>query len=112
MYLLAFRSAGQGSEQPRDCAVLHSTCVVSGKSLVCIPHPSSQHQQYILEDTQQLNTIIFLLNKVLWSLRFDEGKYAQENTPTIENKFAQPGNARVKSINMSEWYGLLRINCR
>ena len=93
-------------------------------------------QRYIQEHTEQLNTIIYMLGersktdlakadlvdslritnesleKVLWSLRFDEGKYAQENTPTIEKQFAQPGNARVKSINMSEWYGLLRINCR
>ena len=38
------------------------------------------------------------LEKVLWSLRFDGDKYA-ESTATPENKLAEPGRTKVKSIN-------------
>ena len=72
-------------------------------------------QQYIQEHTQQLSTILSMLGgegienslrvtnnsleKVLWSLRFDEGKYAEESTSAIENKFAKSGKAKNASIN-------------
>ena len=65
-------------------------------------HPdSSLQQQYIQEHTQQLSMMISMLNKVLWSLRFDEDKYAAECTSAIENNVAEPGNDRIKSINMA-----------
>ena len=38
------------------------------------------------------------LEKVLWSLRFDGDKYA-ESTAAPENKLAEPGRTKVKSIN-------------
>lgn len=79
-------------------------------------------QQYVQEHTQLLNMIISLLGersktvltkadienslrvtnnsleKVLWSLRFDEGKYS-ESTSAVEIKFAESGKAKGKSIN-------------
>lgn len=79
-------------------------------------------QQYSLEHTQLLNTIIAMLaegshsaltradcenllrvtndslGKVLWSLRFDEDRYA-ESTMATEGKFADSGNAKISHIN-------------
>ena len=86
-------------------------------------HPDSALlQQYIQEHTEQLNTIIYMLGegskkdltkadlenslritnesleKVLWSLRFDESKYA-ESTAATENKLAEPDRENVRSID-------------
>jgi len=86
-------------------------------------HPDSALlQQYIQEHTEQLNTIIYMLEesskkdftkadledslritnesleKVLWSLRFDESKYA-ESTAATENKLAEPDRENVRSID-------------
>jgi len=88
-------------------------------------HPDSALlQQYTQEHTEQLNTIIYMLGegskkdltkadlenslritnesleKVLWSLRFDGDKYA-ESTAATENKLAESGGAKVKSINQN-----------
>jgi len=88
-------------------------------------HPDSALlQQYIQEHTEQLNTIIYMLGegsktglskadledslritndsleKVLWSLRFDAVKYTEGTTAT-ENKLAESGGAKVKSINQN-----------
>jgi hypothetical protein len=88
-------------------------------------HPDSDLlQQYIQEHTQQLNTILYMLGegskttltktdlensfqitndsleKVLWSLRFDGGKFA-ESTAKTENKLAESGREQVKSINQN-----------
>ena len=92
-----------------------------GEKLDSHPDPASL-QQYIQEHTQLLNLIISLLGekgktvlnkadienslrvtnnsleKVLWTLRFDEGKYS-ESTSAVENKFAESGKAKGKSIN-------------
>ena len=93
-------------------------------------HPDSDLlQQYIQEHTEQLNTIIYMLGesskkdftkadledslritnesleKVLWSLRFDGDKYA-ESTAATENKLAEPGREKVKSINKYSEIGL------
>ncbi|NOR41559.1 MAG: hypothetical protein GQ537_10155, partial [Gammaproteobacteria bacterium] len=85
-------------------------------------------QQYIQEHTEQLNTIIHMLGessktgpakadlenslreisdsleKVLWSLRFDEDQYA-ESTAETENKPEESGKAKVKSSNQNNEKG-------
>ena len=85
-------------------------------------------KQYIQEHTEQLNTIIYMLGegsktdltkaelenslritsesleKVLWSLRFDEGKHA-ESIAATENKLAESSKAKVKSSNQNSGKG-------
>ena len=92
-------------------------------------HPDSALlQQYIQEHTEQLNTIIYMLGesgkidltkadlenslrvinesleKVLWSLRFDEDKYAACST-AAENRLAESGRDNVKSITQINEHG-------
>jgi hypothetical protein len=92
-----------------------------GEKLDAHPDPALL-QQYIHEHTQQLRTIISMiaasskseltkadirntlrvtndsLEKVLWSLRFDEDKYA-ESTAATRSRFAETGKAKVEFIN-------------
>ncbi len=92
-----------------------------GEKLDTHPDPALL-QQYIQEHTQHLRTIISLLGegsetaltranienslqvtndsleKVLWSLRFDEDRYAESAAATA-SRFAEPGKAKLESIN-------------
>jgi hypothetical protein len=93
-----------------------------GEKLDTHPDPALL-QQYIQEHTQQLRTIVSMLaagskseltradlentlrvtndslGKVLWSLRFDEGKYAERAAAT-ESRFAGSDKAKVKYFNI------------